>query len=95
VTLFEPVAAPAERLIYRSIAATLRLRSSGYVSDLIAACDRELVRDGLLRSMVDRCLALLRGRAGGREAQSAIVPLYWPALPLPIEIREKPPPYYA
>jgi hypothetical protein len=40
----------------RSIAATLRLRSSGHISDLIATCERELDRDGLLRSIVDRCL---------------------------------------
>jgi putative transposase len=79
----------------RSIAATLRLRSSGYVSDLIAACERELARDGLLRSILDRCLALLRDSPGMRERQPATVPLYWPVLPLPTQIREKPPPYYA
>jgi putative transposase len=77
----------------RSITATLRLRSSGHVSGLIAACERELARDGILRSIVDRCLALLRGRPVSASAESP--PLYWPALPLPIQIREATPQYLA
>jgi len=46
----------------RDIAAGLRLRSSGYVSNLIRRCDRELNQDPLLRGCVDRCLATI-----GRE----------------------------
>src|SRR5439155_27216953 len=46
----------------RDIAAGLRLRSSGYVSNLISRCDRELNQDPFLRGCVDRCLATI-----GRE----------------------------
>ncbi len=44
----------------RSIAATLRLRSEGYVSNLIRRCDRELASDGLLLANLDATLAILR-----------------------------------
>ena len=47
-------------LTYREIAAGLRLRSSGHVSDLIRRCDRELDRSPLLRMYVDRCLSTMR-----------------------------------
>ncbi|HUF17986.1 MAG TPA: transposase [Thermoanaerobaculia bacterium] len=45
----------------RSIAASLRLRSTGRASDLIRICDAELDRDPLLRIAVDRCCDRLRG----------------------------------
>jgi putative transposase len=81
-----------ERL--RAIAAVLRLRSSGYVSDLVAACERELGRDPFLRALIDRCLALLRGRPTTIRSED-VAPLYWPMMPLPGLIREAPPPYLA
>ena len=43
----------------RSIAASLRLQSSGRVSDLVRECERELRRDHALRSRVDQTLATL------------------------------------
>ena len=73
----------------RPIAATLRLRSSGHVSDLIASCDRELACDSTMREFVDRCLDTLRASTQAER------PLYWPALPLPIQIRESSPTYLA
>lgn len=45
----------------RAIAASLLLRSSGRVSDLISTCDAELDRRPLLRPAIDRCCDLLRG----------------------------------
>ena len=45
----------------RSIAAALRLRSSGRASDLIRLCDAALDRDPLLRIAADRCCDRLRG----------------------------------
>ena len=45
----------------RSIAASLRLKSSGRASDLIRLCDRELDRDPLLRLAADHCCERLRG----------------------------------
>lgn len=47
-------------LTHRDIAAGLRVRSSGHVSDLIRRCDRELGRDSVLQAGVDRCLATIR-----------------------------------
>jgi REP element-mobilizing transposase RayT len=44
----------------RSIAATLRLRSEGYVSNLIRRCDRELASNSLLLANLDSTLAILR-----------------------------------
>lgn len=44
----------------RSIAAALRLRSEGYVSNLIRRCDRELAADRQLLSHLDATLAILR-----------------------------------
>lgn len=44
----------------RSIAAGLRLASSGRASDLIRECDREIDRNPLLRATIDRCCDLLR-----------------------------------
>jgi putative transposase len=45
----------------RTIAAALRLRSEGYVSNLIRRCDRELSTDRLLLAQFDSANALLRG----------------------------------
>jgi REP element-mobilizing transposase RayT len=45
----------------RTIAAALRLRSEGYVSNLIRRCERELGTDGLLLARFDTAIALLRG----------------------------------
>ncbi len=44
----------------RTIAAALRLRSEGYVSNLIRRCERELDTDGLLLAQFDASIALLR-----------------------------------
>lgn len=44
----------------RSIAAGLRVRSSGHISTLIQSCDEQLHVDDDLRSIVDRCAASLR-----------------------------------
>ncbi|HEX8410317.1 MAG TPA: transposase, partial [Thermoanaerobaculia bacterium] len=44
----------------RSIAAALRLRSEGYVSNLIRRCDRELAADSRLLADLDATLAILR-----------------------------------
>jgi REP element-mobilizing transposase RayT len=44
----------------RTIAAALRLRSEGYVSNLIRRCERELDTDGLLLTRFDAAVALLR-----------------------------------
>jgi len=47
-------------LTNREIAAGLRLRSSGHVSDVIRRCDVELDRNPLLREYIDRCLSTMR-----------------------------------
>ncbi len=44
----------------RSIAASLRLRSEGYVSDLIRRCEREFDRNRLLLAHLDEALTVLR-----------------------------------
>jgi hypothetical protein len=44
----------------RSIAASLRLRSEGYVSDMIRRCEREFGRDPALLRQLDLALASLR-----------------------------------
>lgn len=44
----------------RSIAAALRLRSEGYVSNLVRRCDRELASDRLLLAKLDATLAILQ-----------------------------------
>ena len=44
----------------RTIAAGLRLDSSGRASDLIRLCDRELDHDRSLQKKIDRCCELLR-----------------------------------
>jgi REP element-mobilizing transposase RayT len=44
----------------RSIAAALRLRSEGYVSNLIRRCDRELAGDSRLLANLDATLTILR-----------------------------------
>ena len=44
----------------RQIAASLRLRSSGHVSNLVRQCDRELRTDPTLQSIADRALRVLR-----------------------------------
>lgn len=62
----------------RSIAAALRLRSTGRVSDLIRECDAELDRDPLLRIAVDRCCDHLRGSppsVAGPQFKSATLPI--------------------
>jgi hypothetical protein len=43
----------------RSIAAALRLRSEGHVSNLIRRCDRELGSDSRLLANLDATLAIL------------------------------------
>jgi putative transposase len=45
----------------RTIAAALRLRSEGYVSNLIRRCEGELNTDRLLLARFDSAIALLRG----------------------------------
>ncbi|HEX6161354.1 MAG TPA: hypothetical protein VF111_14360, partial [Thermoanaerobaculia bacterium] len=45
----------------RSIAAALRLRSEGYVSSLIAACERAFNKDDELLAQLDLALTALRG----------------------------------
>ena len=47
-------------LTLRSIAASLRLRSEGHVSHLIAGCERELSMDRSVLSRLDGALAILR-----------------------------------
>jgi len=44
----------------RSIAAALRLRSEGYISNLIRRCERELNTDEVLLARLDTAIALLR-----------------------------------
>jgi putative transposase len=44
----------------RSIAASLRLRSEGYVSNLIRRCEQEFATNGLLLAHLDAALAVLR-----------------------------------
>ena len=44
----------------RTIAAGLRLESSGRASDLIRLCDRQLDSDQWLQKKIDRCCELLR-----------------------------------
>jgi hypothetical protein len=44
----------------RTIAAALRLRSEGYVSNLIRRCERELSADERLLARFDAAVALLR-----------------------------------
>ena len=44
----------------RSIAATLRLRSEGHVSQLIRRCEREFAGDGTLLAGLDTALSMLR-----------------------------------
>jgi hypothetical protein len=46
-------------LTLSSIAAGLRLRSTGHVSELIRACDKELANDESLRAQLHRCRELL------------------------------------
>ncbi|MGA7614916.1 MAG: hypothetical protein WBX15_07020 [Thermoanaerobaculia bacterium] len=81
----------AERL--RPIAATLRLGSTGHVSNVISRCERELANDPFLRVLADQCLASLQ--AGVPEsAPKRPVPI-WPMLPPPDIIRDSagPPPF--
>lgn len=44
------------------IAAGLRLRSLGHVTDIVAECDREMSRNAMLREAVDRCMSTLSGK---------------------------------
>lgn len=46
------------------IAAGLRIRSSGHVSDLVRKCDRALDENPILRRYVDRCLSTIRRNLG-------------------------------
>ncbi|MGA7615076.1 MAG: hypothetical protein WBX15_07835 [Thermoanaerobaculia bacterium] len=77
----------AEQL--RPIAATLRLGSTGHVSNLISRCERELANDPLLRVLADRCIASLQ--TGVPESPERPVPI-WPMLPVPDIIRDSPGP---
>lgn len=52
----------------RDIAAGLRLRSSGHVSDLIRHCDREIASNPVIRACVDRCIATVRREDGEPKA---------------------------
>jgi len=47
-------------LTQRQIAAGLRFRNSGHVSELIGRCDRELDQNPILRDGVDHCVATMR-----------------------------------
>jgi hypothetical protein len=47
-------------LTLRAIAASLRLRSEGYVSALIRRCDREFGSDAVLLQQLDDALIALR-----------------------------------
>jgi putative transposase len=51
-------------LTNRDVAAGLRLRSSGNVTDLIRTCDRELARNRILRARIDHCIATIRRGKG-------------------------------
>jgi hypothetical protein len=51
------------QLTYREIAAGLRVRSSGHVSDLIRQCDREIDDSPLLRHHIDACITTLRRKS--------------------------------
>jgi hypothetical protein len=44
----------------RTIAASLRLRGEGHISNLIRRCDRELGGDPILRGILDQSLAAVR-----------------------------------
>lgn len=57
----------------REIAASLRVRSTGHVTNLVKRCDKLLDRDPFLRSCADRSLELLARYpvAGGRQKQEA------------------------
>jgi hypothetical protein len=46
------------------IAAGLRMRSSGHVSDLIRQCEREIAVSEEVRAAIDRCIATLRRISG-------------------------------
>ncbi|MGA7614895.1 MAG: hypothetical protein WBX15_06915 [Thermoanaerobaculia bacterium] len=81
----------AEQL--RPIAATLRLGSTGHVSNLISRSERELANDPLLRVLADQCLASLQpGVPGSPPARPLPI---WPMLPPPDIIRDSagPPPF--
>ena len=47
-------------LTLRSIAASLRLRSEGHISGLIARCERQFSFDRMLLDQLDAAIALLR-----------------------------------
>jgi len=51
-------------LTNRDIAAGLRMRSSGHVSDLVRHCERELAINPHLRACVDCCIATIRRETG-------------------------------
>ena len=70
------------------IAATLRLSSSGYISDLIAYCERQLCGDASLRDLVDRCVTRLRPSSAMTKQGSVT---YWPMLPLGDTVADAPP----
>jgi hypothetical protein len=55
-------------LTNREIAAGLRMRSSGHVSDLINRCERELSISPVLRACVDRCISTIRRKTGETKA---------------------------
>jgi REP element-mobilizing transposase RayT len=68
-------------LTRRAIAASLRLRSQGRVSDLIRTCDGALDQQPELRAAVDRCCDLLRrSPSGARNIASSSVPQRIPAI---------------
>jgi putative transposase len=46
------------------IAAGLRMRSSGHVSDLVKRCERELSASSSLQDCVDHCIATIRRKTG-------------------------------
>jgi putative transposase len=51
-------------LTNREIAAGLRLKSSGHVSDLVRRFDRELAANPVLQGWVDQCISTIRGKSG-------------------------------
>jgi REP element-mobilizing transposase RayT len=51
-------------LTNREIAAGLRLRSSGHISDLVRRFDRELTGNAVLQGWVERCISTIRRKSG-------------------------------
>jgi hypothetical protein len=61
-------------LARRSIAAGLRLASSGRISDLIRLCDLDLDGNRSLQAKIDRCCELIRGSPPPRLTTLTVSP---------------------